>query len=63
MDGGQGKPKRSPRDEDEDATKPTWVEELDIHPDHRNSPLERGEPEYPEGYDPYHGWTVDGISY
>ena len=45
------------------ATKPSWVEELDIHPDHRNSPLERGEPEYPEGYDPYHGWTVDGISY
>ena len=46
------------------TTKPTWgVEELDIHPDHRNSPLERGEPEYPEGYDPYHGWTVDGISY
>ena len=45
------------------ATKPTWVEELDIHPDHRHSPLERGEPEYPEGYDPYHGWALDEISY
>ncbi len=45
------------------ATKPTWVEELDIHPDHRHSPLERGEPEYPEGYDPYHGWALEEISY
>lgn len=45
------------------TAKPTWVDELDIHPDHRQSPLEKGEPEYPEGYDPYHGWALEEISY
>lgn len=42
-----------------------WVDdfEMQIHPDHRQPHLERGEPEYPEGYDPYHGWSLDGINY
>jgi hypothetical protein len=42
-----------------------WVDdfEIQVHPDHRQGPLEREEQEHPEGYDPYHGWTVEGLSY
>ena len=42
-----------------------WVDDLQlqVHPDHRVGPWDQEEPEYPEGYDPYHGFSLDGVSY
>ena len=45
---------------------PFWVDELQvqIHPDHRvEDGWEKQRDHIPEGYDPYHGYALDGISY